>query len=57
VPIGKYKNFGALKAALVSKAPKPISNPNAYAATVARQMEPGFGTGSRKPPKKGAPRA
>ncbi len=51
MPIGPYKNFSKLKAALVQKAPKPIQDPNAYAATVARQMEPGFGKGPRKPKK------
>jgi len=42
MPIGQFKNFAALKGALLKKADHHISNPGAYTAAVARKMEPNF---------------
>ncbi len=42
MPIGPYKDFRALKGALLSRADKRIANPDAYTASVARKIEPNF---------------
>ena len=51
MPIGRYKTFGALKASVTRKAKaagRRITSPAAYAAAIARAVEPGFGKGPRK---------
>jgi hypothetical protein len=48
MPIGKFKDFAALKGALLSRADKRLKDPDAYTAAVARKIEPGFDAESAK---------
>jgi hypothetical protein len=42
MPIGKFKDFRALKAHLLGAPRMKIKDPDAYTAAVARKMEPNF---------------
>ena len=42
MPIGPYKDFKALKGALLARADKRLKDPDAYTAAVARKIEPDF---------------